>query len=69
MPGQTDAGFSFIADTQPKLWAEMQALQAAGLEALLLTTLVKELGFAVGDAAVQSAFARKYCGLPRSGGR
>ena len=35
--------FAFIADTQPKLWAEMQALHAAGLEALLLTTLVKEL--------------------------
>lgn len=35
--------FAFIADTQPKLWAEMQTLHAAGLEALLLTTLVKEL--------------------------
>jgi type I restriction enzyme R subunit len=35
--------FVFIQDTQPKLWAEMQALHAAGLEALLLTTLVKEL--------------------------
>lgn len=35
--------FAFIADTQPKLWAEMQVLHAAGLEALMLTTLVKEL--------------------------
>jgi type I restriction enzyme R subunit len=35
--------FAFIADTQPKLWAEMQALHAAGLEALLLNSLVKEL--------------------------
>ena len=35
--------FAFIQDTQPKLWAEMKALHAAGLEALLLTTLVKEL--------------------------
>ncbi len=35
--------FAFIQDTQPKLWAEMRALHAAGLEALLLTTLVKEL--------------------------
>jgi type I restriction enzyme R subunit len=35
--------FAFIADTQPKLWAEMRTLHAAGLEALLLTTLVKEL--------------------------
>jgi len=35
--------FAFIQDTQPKLWAEMQALHSAGLEALLLNTLVKEL--------------------------
>ncbi len=35
--------FAFIADTQPKLWAEMRTLYAAGLEALLLGTLVKEL--------------------------
>ena len=35
--------FAFIQDTQPILWAEMQALHAAGLEGLLLTTLVKEL--------------------------
>ena len=35
--------FAFIADTQLKLWAEMRALHGAGLEALLLTTLVKEL--------------------------
>lgn len=35
--------FAFIQDTQPKLWAEMQAQHAAGLEPLLLTTLVKEL--------------------------
>ena len=35
--------FAFIQDTQPKLWAEMKALHAAGLEALLLATLVKEL--------------------------
>lgn len=35
--------FAFIQDTQPKLWAEMKALHATGLEPLLLTTLVKEL--------------------------
>jgi type I restriction enzyme R subunit len=35
--------FAFIQDTQPKLWAEMRTLHAAGLEALLLNTLVKEL--------------------------
>ncbi|MCC7300983.1 MAG: type I restriction endonuclease subunit R [Verrucomicrobia bacterium] len=35
--------FAFIQDTQPKLWTEMQAQHAAGLEPLLLTTLVKEL--------------------------
>jgi len=35
--------FAFIADTQAKQWAEMRSLHAAGLEALLLTTLVKEL--------------------------
>jgi type I restriction enzyme R subunit len=35
--------FAFIQDTQPKLWAEMKALHGAGLEALLLNTLVKEL--------------------------
>lgn len=34
---------AFIQSTQPKLWTEMKALHAAGLEALLLTTLVKEL--------------------------
>ncbi len=35
--------FAFMQDTQPKLWAEMKTLHAAGLEALLLSTLVKEL--------------------------
>ena len=35
--------FAFIQDTQPKLWAEMKTQHAAGLEALLLNTLVKEL--------------------------
>ncbi len=35
--------FAFIADTQPKLWAEMRVLHATGLEALLLNSLVKEL--------------------------
>lgn len=35
--------FAFLADTQPKLWAEMQALHATGLEPLMLNTLVKEL--------------------------
>jgi type I restriction enzyme R subunit len=33
----------FIAATQPKLWEEMQALHGAGLQALLITGLVKEL--------------------------
>jgi type I restriction enzyme, R subunit len=35
--------FAFIAGTQKRLWDEMRTLHAAGLEALLLTTLVKEL--------------------------
>ena len=35
--------FAFIQDTQPKLWAEMKDQHAAGLEPLLLATLVKEL--------------------------
>ncbi len=35
--------FVFLQDTQPKLWEEMQKLHGAGLESLLLTTLVKEL--------------------------
>ncbi len=35
--------FAFIQDTQPKLWEEMKALHAAGLETLMLATLVKEL--------------------------
>ena len=35
--------FAFIQETQEKLWGEMRALHAAGLEALLLTALVKEL--------------------------
>jgi len=33
----------FISETQPKLWEEMKALHGAGLEALLITALVKEL--------------------------
>jgi type I restriction enzyme R subunit len=35
--------FAFIQDTQPKLWADMKTLHAAGLETLMLTTLVREL--------------------------
>jgi type I restriction enzyme R subunit len=35
--------FAFIADTQPRPWAEMQTLHGAGMEALLLNSLVKEL--------------------------
>src|SRR5712691_6762532 len=35
--------FAFLQDTQPKLWSEMQALHGAGLESLLINTLVKEL--------------------------
>src|ERR1035441_10282651 len=35
--------FAFIQGTQEKLWEEMKALHAAGLEPLLLVTLVKEL--------------------------
>jgi type I restriction enzyme, R subunit len=38
-PAQVSA---FIQDTQTKLWAEMKALHGAGLEALMLTALVKE---------------------------
>lgn len=34
---------TFIKDTQPKLWAEMKALHAGGLESLLISTLGKEL--------------------------
>jgi len=34
---------AFLQDTQPKLWAEMKGLHAAGLESLLVTTLGKEL--------------------------
>jgi type I restriction enzyme, R subunit len=34
---------AFLQDTQPKLWAEMQVLHGLGLEALVLTTLIKEL--------------------------
>ncbi len=35
--------FAFLKQTQPVLWAEMGRLHAAGLESLILTTLVKEL--------------------------
>jgi hypothetical protein len=35
--------FAFIQATQEKLWEEMKTLHAAGLEPLLLVTLVKEL--------------------------
>ena len=34
---------AFLEATQPKLWAEMRALHGAGLESLLIDTLVKEL--------------------------
>lgn len=34
---------AFLEATQPKLWAEMRTLHAAGLESLLINTLVKEL--------------------------
>lgn len=34
---------AFLQDTQPKLWDEMRKLHGAGLESLLLNTLVKEL--------------------------
>jgi type I restriction enzyme R subunit len=35
--------FAFLQDTQHKLWAEMQTLHGAGLEILLINTIVKEL--------------------------
>ncbi|MBI2516987.1 MAG: type I restriction endonuclease subunit R [Opitutae bacterium] len=35
--------FAFLEATQPKLWGDMRTLHGAGLEDLLLTTLVKEL--------------------------
>lgn len=35
--------FGFIEETQPKAWGEIRKLHAAGLEALLLAALVKEL--------------------------
>lgn len=34
---------AFLQETQPKLWSEMQALHGAGLDALVITALVKEL--------------------------
>jgi type I restriction enzyme, R subunit len=34
---------AFLQDTQPKLWEEMRKLHGAGLESLLINTLVKEL--------------------------
>lgn len=34
---------AFLQDSQPKLWAQMQSLHGAGLDPLLLNTLVKEL--------------------------
>ena len=34
---------AFLEATQPKLWSEMRALHAAGLEKLLIGALVKEL--------------------------
>ena len=34
---------AFLQETQPKLWGEMQALHGAGLDALLIAALVKEL--------------------------
>ena len=35
--------FAFLQETQPKLWSEMRALHASGLEALVIGSLVKEL--------------------------
>jgi type I restriction enzyme R subunit len=35
--------FAFLQQTQPDLWEEMKRLHAAGLEPLILATLVKEL--------------------------
>ncbi|HEY0075465.1 MAG TPA: type I restriction endonuclease, partial [Abditibacteriaceae bacterium] len=35
--------FAFLQDSQPKLWDEMRKLHGAGLEPLLINTLVKEL--------------------------
>ena len=35
--------FAFLEETQPKLWSEMRALHASGLEALVIGALVKEL--------------------------
>lgn len=34
---------AFLEDTQPKLWAEMRALHASGLEDLVINALTKEL--------------------------
>jgi type I restriction enzyme, R subunit len=34
---------AFLQDTQPKIWEEMRKLHGAGLESLLIDTLVKEL--------------------------
>ncbi len=34
---------AFIQDTQPKIWQEMKVLHGAGLEPLIINTLVKEL--------------------------
>jgi type I restriction enzyme R subunit len=38
-----DRVLAFLKDTQPKLWANMQALHGDGFKPLLLNTLVKEL--------------------------
>jgi type I restriction enzyme R subunit len=35
--------FAFLQETQPTLWDQMRALHGAGLEELLVNTLVKEL--------------------------
>lgn len=34
---------TFLQDTQPKLWGQMRALHGAGLENMIVSTLVKEL--------------------------
>lgn len=59
--------FAFIADTQPKLWAEMQALHGAGLEPLMLTALVKELDAKGSLHVLRHGF--KFYGRPRSSPR
>ena len=54
--------FAFLQDTQPKLWEEMRKLHDAGLENLLISTLVKELdvkALSISCATASSSMGRR----------